>query len=118
MWDIVVKFKQGQAYDQKLDIWVVIYDSKGYHNDIPVEVYDKWYSLYNSKLYIYPEAVLNKEPMKVRNPTTKKYVDNVQTSLQTNIDTKARKNSIKCNKKKIGIEANYHMITIREYIFM
>ena len=75
MWDLVFKFKQGQAYDQKLDIWVVVYGTKGYHNDIPVEVYDRWYSLENGKLNLYPETVLSNEPTTDKNPTTKKYVD-------------------------------------------
>ena len=75
MWDLVFKFKQGQAYDQKLDIWVVVYGTKGYHNNIPVEVYDRWYSLENGKLNLYPETVLSNEPTTDKNPTTKKYVD-------------------------------------------
>ena len=91
MWDLVFKFKQGQAYDQKLDIWVVVYGTKGYHNDIPVEVYDRWYSLENGKLNLYPETVLSNEPTTDKNPATKKYVDTLQTTLQTNIDTKAKK---------------------------
>lgn len=104
MWDIVVKFKQGQAYDQKLDIWVVVYGTKGYHNDIPVEVYDRWYSLENGKLNLYPETVLSNEPTTDKNPATKKYVDTLQTTLQTNIDTKAKKiwyrGSLSHNNKK------------------
>ena len=91
MWDLVFKFKQGQAYDQKLDIWVVVYGTKGYHNDIPVEVYDRWYSLENGKLILYPETVLSNESTTEKNPATKKYVDTLQTTLQTNIDTKAKK---------------------------
>ena len=91
MWHLVFKFKQGQAYDQKLDIWVVVYGTKGYHNDIPVEVYDRWYSLENGKLILYPETVLSNEPTTEKNPATKKYVDTLQTTLQTNIDTKAKK---------------------------
>ena len=91
MWDLVFKFKQGQAYDQKVDIWVVVYGTKGYHNDIPVEVYDRWYSLENGKLILYPETVLSNEPTTEKNPATKKYVDTLQTTLQTNIDTKAKK---------------------------
>ena len=75
MWDLVFKFKQGQAYDQKLDIWVVVYGTKGYHNNIPVEVYDRWYSLENGKLNLYPETVLSNEPTTDKNPATKKYVD-------------------------------------------
>lgn len=109
MWDIVVKFKQGQAYDQKLDIWVVVYGTKGYHNDIPVEVYDRWYSLENGKLNLYSETVLSNEPTTDKNPATKKYVDTLQTTLQTNIDTKA---------KKFGIEAAYHIIIKKLYSFM
>lgn len=73
--DLVFKYKQGQSYDQKLDIWVVIYGTKGYHNNIPVEVYDRWYSLENGKLNLYPETVLSNEPTTDKNPTTKKYVD-------------------------------------------
>ena len=91
MWDLVFKFKQGETYDQKLDIWVVVYGTKGYHNDIPVEVYDRWYSLENGKLNFYPETVLSNEPTTDKNPATKKYVDTIQTTLQTNIDTKAKK---------------------------
>ena len=111
MWDLVFKFKQGQAYDQKLDIWVVVYGTKGYHNDIPVEVYDRWYSLENGKLILYPETVLSNEPTTEKNPATKKYVDTLQTTLQTNIDTKAKKNWYRGhlshnNKKTVQFYAN------------
>ena len=75
MWDLIFKFKQGETYDQKLDVWVVLYGTKGYHNDIPVEVYDRWWSIENDKLNIYPETVLSNEPTTDKNPTTKKYVD-------------------------------------------
>ena len=75
MWDLVFKNKQGQGYDQKLTVWVVLYGTKGYHNDIPVQVYDRWYSFENDKLNIYPETVLRNEPTTDKNPTTKKYVD-------------------------------------------
>ena len=75
MWDLVFKYKQGQAYDQKLTVWVVLYGTKGYHNDIPVAVYDRWWSIENDKLNIYPVTVLKNEPTADENPTTKKYVD-------------------------------------------
>ena len=75
MWDLVFKYKQGQAYDQKLNVWVVLYGTKGYHNDIPVAVYERWWSIENDKLNIYPATVLKTEPTADKNPTTKKYVD-------------------------------------------
>ena len=75
MWDLVFKYKQGQSYDQKLTVWVVLYGTKGYHNDIPVQVYDRWWSIENDKLNIYPITVLKNEPTADENPTTKKYVD-------------------------------------------
>ena len=73
--DLVFKYKQGQAYDQKLNVWVVLYGTKGYHNDIPVAVYDRWWTIENDKLNIYPVTVLKNEPTADENPTTKKYVD-------------------------------------------
>ena len=75
MWDLVFKYKSGQSYDQKLTVWVVLYGTKGYHNDIPVAVYDRWWSIENDKLNIYPVTVLKNEPTTDKNPTTKKYVD-------------------------------------------
>ena len=36
--------KSGQSYDQELDVWVVVYVSKGYYNDLPVkDVWDVFY---------------------------------------------------------------------------
>lgn len=87
-----------QAYDQKLPIWVVVYGSKGYHNSLPESVWDQWYGFYDRKMYIYPQMLLSNEPKENRNPTTKKYVDDIKTSLET----KSNQNSVdECYKKDL-----------------
>lgn len=65
--DIVMKFKQNiSKYDQKLPVWVVVYGSKGY-NSLPEDVWDRWYSFYDSKMCIYPQMVLTNEPQETKN---------------------------------------------------
>lgn len=42
MFNIFVKFNG--SYDNKLSVWVVVYGSKGYHNYVPVSVWDLLYA--------------------------------------------------------------------------
>lgn len=44
MVDIVMKNKSGEAYDPQPNVWVIVYGSKGYRNDLPArDVWDNWY---------------------------------------------------------------------------
>ncbi|PFX12015.1 Cuticle collagen sqt-1 [Stylophora pistillata] len=106
MFDIVMKNRSGQVYDQKLPIWVVVYGRKGYHSSLPETVWDQWYSFYDRKMYIYQQVELMNEPKDDRNPTTKKYVDDMKTSFQTKINARATKTALTNATRKIWYRGN------------
>ncbi|PFX14403.1 hypothetical protein AWC38_SpisGene21443 [Stylophora pistillata] len=115
MFDIVMKFKRNiSKYHLKLPIWVVVYGSKGYHNSLPEDVWDRWYSFYDSEMHIYPQTILTNDPQETRNPTTKKYVDDIKTSLQTKINARATKTAVTNATKRFGIEAVLLMTIVLE----
>ncbi|PFX13109.1 Pulmonary surfactant-associated protein D [Stylophora pistillata] len=62
MFDVVIKNKSGQSYDQKLPIWVIVYGSKGYHNSIPKSVWTSWYSFLSGGVRINSALTLAKQP--------------------------------------------------------
>lgn len=77
MVDVVMKNKSGQAYDQELDIWVVVYGSKGYYNDLPIQdVWDVLYSIIHDGFIYFNSPLLIDNPWVSLSPTTKQYVDN------------------------------------------
>ncbi|PFX11474.1 hypothetical protein AWC38_SpisGene24778 [Stylophora pistillata] len=106
MFDVVIKNKSGQSYDQKLPIWVIVYGSKGYHNSIPKSVWTSWYSFESGGVRINSALTLAKQPSVASSAVTKKYVDDIQTSLQTNIDSKATKTALTNATKKIWYRGN------------
>ncbi|PFX15495.1 Collagen-like protein 6, partial [Stylophora pistillata] len=75
MFDIIMKNKSGQSYDQKLPIWVIIYGPRGYHNSIPKSVWTSWYNFANGGVHINSKITLEFDPTVDSSATTKKYVD-------------------------------------------
>ncbi|PFX19579.1 Collagen alpha-4(VI) chain [Stylophora pistillata] len=106
MFDVVIKNKAGQAPDQKLPIYVIIYGSKGYHNSLPKDVWTSWYSFANGGTHINSKLTLEFEPSVASSAVTKKYVDDIRTSLQRNINTKATKTALTNATKKIWYRGN------------
>ncbi|PFX26611.1 Complement C1q tumor necrosis factor-related protein 7 [Stylophora pistillata] len=106
MFDVVIKNKAGQSYDQKLPIYVIVYGSKGYHNSLPKDVWTSWYSFASGGTHINSKLTLEFEPTVASSAVTKKYVDDMQTTLQTNIDTKATKTALTNATKKIWYRGN------------
>ncbi|PFX17101.1 Collagen alpha-4(VI) chain [Stylophora pistillata] len=82
MFDVVIKNKAGQAYDQKLPIYVIIYGSKGYHNSLPKDVWTSWYSFANGGTHINSKLTLEFEPTVASSAVTKKYVDDKNAAMR------------------------------------
>ena len=74
MLDIHMKNKIGQSYDVNLPIYIVIYGSKGYHNDIPTSVWDRAWFIEKGVL-TFSEEVVVQRPTNPGNPVTKYYLE-------------------------------------------
>ena len=74
MLDIHMKNKTGQSYDPRLPIYIVMYGSKGYHNDIPTSVWDKAWFIEKGVLSFSEEVVVQR-PTNPGNPVTKLYLE-------------------------------------------
>ena len=72
--DIHMKNKLSQAYDARLPIFIVIYGSKGYHNDIPTSVWDSAYFI-EKGVFTFTEEVAVPKPTNPANPVTKYYLE-------------------------------------------
>ena len=72
--DIHMKNRQGQSYDSRLPIYVVIYGSKGYHNDIPTSVWDRAWFI-EKGVFTFTEEVAVQRPTNPGNPVTKLYLE-------------------------------------------
>ena len=72
--DIHMKNRQGQSYDARLPIYIVIYGSKGYHNDIPTSVWDRAWFIEKGVL-TFSEEVVVQRPTNPGNPVTKLYLE-------------------------------------------
>ena len=72
--DIHMKNKTGESYDLELPVFVVIYGSKGYHNDIPTSVWDTPYFIEKGVL-TFTEPVVVPKPTKPGNPVNKYYLE-------------------------------------------
>ena len=72
--DIHMKNKLSQAYDARLPIFIVIYGSKGYHNDIPTSVWDRAYFI-EKGVFTFTEEVAVPKPTNAANPVTKYYME-------------------------------------------
>ena len=72
--DIHIKYKLGQAYDRELPVFIVMYGSKGYHNDIPTAVWDRAYFI-EKGVFTFTEEVAVPKPTNAANPVTKYYME-------------------------------------------
>ena len=72
--DIHMKNKTGQSYDARLPIYIVIYGSKGYHNDIPTSFWDRAWFIEKGVL-TFSEKVVVPRPTDNGNPVTKLYLE-------------------------------------------
>ena len=72
--DSHMKNKISQSYDAKLPIYIVIYGSKGYHNDIPTSVWDRAWFIEKGVL-TFSEEVVVPRPTNPGNPVTKYYLE-------------------------------------------
>ena len=72
--DIHMKNKISQAYDANLPIYIVIYGSKGYHNDIPTSVWDRAWFI-EKGVFTFTEEVVVPKPSNPGNPVTKYYLE-------------------------------------------
>ena len=72
--DIHMKNRQGQSYDPQVPIYIVIYGSKGYHNDIPTSVWDRAWFI-EKGVFTFTEPVVVPKPTKPGNPVTKYYLE-------------------------------------------
>ena len=72
--DIHMKNKLSQAYDANLPVYIVIYGSKGYHNDIPTSVWDRAYFI-EKGVFTFTEEVAVPKPTNDSNPVTKYYME-------------------------------------------
>ena len=72
--DIHMKNKLSQAYDPQVPVFIVIYGSKGYHNDIPTSVWDRAYFI-EKGVFTFTEEVAVPKPTNDANPVTKYYME-------------------------------------------
>ena len=72
--DIHMKNKLSQAYDANLPVYIVIYGSKGYHNDIPTSVWDRAWFI-EKGVFTFTEEVVVPKPANPGNPVTKYYLE-------------------------------------------
>ena len=72
--DIHIKYKLGQAYDLEVPVYIVIYGSKGYHNDIPTSVWDRAWFI-EKGVFTFTEPVAVPKPVNDANPVTKYYLE-------------------------------------------
>ena len=81
MFDTVVKFNG--SYGNKLPIWVVVYGSKGYHNDVPVSVWDFLYRHTNNGIF-FNIPIEASDATSAQNPVTKHIFDDSIAALAAN----------------------------------
>ena len=82
--DIHMKNKTGQSYDLRLPIYIVIYGSKGYHNDIPTSVWDRAWFI-EKGVFTFSEEVVVPKPTNPGNPVTKYYLEKSLTRIPRKI---------------------------------
>ena len=81
IFDTVVKFNG--SYGNKLPIWVVVYGSKGYHNDVPVSVWDFLYRHTNNGIFFNIPIEVS-DATSAQNPVTKHIFDDSIAALAAN----------------------------------
>ena len=75
VFDIVIKYRSGVAYPQKLPVYIVFYGSKGFFNNIPTSVWNSWRVFYQGNVSMEKNLILYQDPTVDKGAATKKYVD-------------------------------------------
>ena len=85
VFDIVVKYRSGVAYPQKLPVYIVFYGSKGFFNNIPTSVWNSWRVFDQGNVSMQKNLILYQDPAVDKGAATKKYVDDNITSTMKKI---------------------------------
>ena len=75
VFDIVIKYRSGVAYPQKLPVYIVFYGSKGFFNNIPTSVWNSWRVFDQGNVSMQKNLILYQDPAVDKGAATKKYVD-------------------------------------------
>ena len=75
VFDIVIKYRSGVAYPQKLPVYIVFYGSKGFYNNIPASVWNSWRVFDQGNVSMQKNLILYQDPTVDKGAATKKYVD-------------------------------------------
>ena len=75
VFDIVVKYRSGVAYPQKLPVYIVFYGSKGFYNNVPTSVWNSWRVFDQGNVSMQKNLILYQDPAVDKGAATKKYVD-------------------------------------------
>ena len=81
IFDIVIKYRSGVAYPQKLPVYIVFYGSKGFYNNIPTSVWNSWRVFDQGNVSMQKNLILYQDPAVDKGAATKKYVDDNITSM-------------------------------------
>ena len=75
IFDIVIKYRSGVAYPQKLPVYIVFYGSKGFYNNVPTSVWNSWRVFDQGNVSMQKNLILYQDPAVDKGAATKKYVD-------------------------------------------
>ena len=75
VFDIVIKYRAGVAYPQKLPVYIVFYGSKGFFNNVPPSVWNSWRVFDQGNVSMQKDLILYQDPTVDKGAATKKYVD-------------------------------------------
>ena len=75
VFDIVIKYRSGVAYPQKLPVYIVFYGSKGFFNNVPTSVWNSWRVFDQGNVSMEKNLILYQDPAVDKGAATKKYVD-------------------------------------------
>ena len=75
VFDIVIKYRSGVAYPQKLPVYIVFYGSKGFYNNTPTSVWNSWRVFDQGNVSMQKNLILYQDPAVDKGAATKKYVD-------------------------------------------
>ena len=82
VFDIVIKYRSGVAYPQKLPVYIVFYGSKGFFNNVPPSVWNSWRVFDQGDVSMQKDLILYQDPTVDKGAATKKYVDDNITSIK------------------------------------
>ena len=85
VFDIVIKYRSGVAYPQKLPVYIVFYGSKGFFNNVPTSVWNSWRVFDQGNVSMEKNLILYQDPAVDKGAATKKYVDDSITSMMRKI---------------------------------